>query len=85
MRCSPVIAIASLVCLVALTGEKLRSYPADTEMTSASRSTDNRELCRLIKDFLSQLGYRGIVDLELRLDRRDGRHKILDFKPTRRR
>lgn len=68
-------------CLVALTGEKLRSYPADAGMTSASRTTDNPELCRLLEDFLHKLGYRGIVDLELRLDRRDGRYKLLDFNP----
>jgi len=68
-------------CLVAWTGEKLRSYPADAGMTAASRTTDNRELCRLLEEFLAQLGYHGIVDLELRLDSRDGRYKILDFNP----
>ena len=30
---------------------------------------------------LSKLGYRGIMDLDLRLDRRDGQYKLLDFNP----
>jgi D-aspartate ligase len=50
-------------------------------MTSASRSTDNQELRNLLEDFLSGIRYRGIVDLELRKDRRDGRYKLLDFNP----
>jgi len=68
-------------CLVSLTGEKLRSYPADAGMTSASRSTDNEELRVLLERFLARIGYRGIVDLELRRDLRDGRYKLLDFNP----
>ncbi|SRR6266851_525070 len=68
-------------CLVAVTGEKLRSYPAGAGMTSTSRATDNREIRCLLEDFLSQLGFRGIFDLELRLDCRDGRYKLLDFNP----
>jgi D-aspartate ligase len=68
-------------CLVSLTGEKLRSYPADAGMTSASRSTDNQKLRQLLGSFLSRLEYWGIVDLELRQDQRDGIYKLLDFNP----
>ena len=30
---------------------------------------------------LGQLGYRGFLDLDLRLDARDGQYKLLDFNP----
>ena len=30
---------------------------------------------------LTKLGYQGLLDLDLRLDRRDGRYKLLDFNP----
>lgn len=68
-------------CLVSLTGEKLRSYPANAGMTSAARTTDNQALRAIAENFLASIGFRGIVDLEFRQDLRDGQYKLLDFNP----
>ena len=68
-------------CLVSMTGEKLRSYPARAGMTASGRISDNPELRRIAENFLARIGYRGIVDLEFRRDLRDGAYKLLDFNP----
>ena len=36
---------------------------------------------RLCIDFMKRLGYRGIVDIDLRYDNRDSEYKILDVNP----
>ena len=68
-------------CLVSMTGEKLRSYPAHAGMTASGRSWDNPELRTIAENFLGRIDYRGIVDLEFRRDVRDGTYKLLDFNP----
>jgi D-aspartate ligase len=68
-------------CAPAFTGVKERSYPAYAGLTSLGRSQPNPELRDQVTDLLSRLGYQGLLDLDLRLDRRDGRYKLLDFNP----
>ncbi|HXP20777.1 MAG TPA: hypothetical protein VN840_14130 [Streptosporangiaceae bacterium] len=68
-------------CRPAFTGVKVRSYPAHAGLTTLGRSTLNVRLRDQITVLLSQLGYRGVLDLDLRLDRRDGQYKLLDFNP----
>jgi D-aspartate ligase len=67
--------------IVGFTGIKLRSYPPHAGPTTLGRTVANPELraqaCRLVK----AIGYRGIMDLDYRLDRRDGQYKLLDFNP----
>jgi predicted ATP-grasp superfamily ATP-dependent carboligase len=71
----------SSVCRPAFTGVKERSYPAHAGLTSFGRSAPNPRLCDQVTALLAKLGYRGIVDLDLRWDPRDGQYKLLDFNP----
>ncbi|NEA43901.1 ATP-grasp domain-containing protein [Streptomyces sp. SID11385] len=67
--------------LALFTGVKVRSWPPHAGMTARAYVVDNPELAALAQDFVKQLGFAGIVDLDLRFDRRDGRYKLLDFNP----
>jgi D-aspartate ligase len=68
-------------CLVSFTGVKLRSYPPYAGATSLGRCQDNETLRGHAEQLLYAIGYRGIVDLDYRLDLRDGEYKLLDFNP----
>jgi D-aspartate ligase len=72
---------ASSVCQPAFTGVKERSQPLGAGGTSLGRSTANDKLRDAITAFLARLEYRGIVDLDIRLDKRDGEYNLLDFNP----
>jgi D-aspartate ligase len=72
---------ATSACAPAFTGVKERSYPAHAGLTSLGRSEPNAELRDQVTQMLTKLGYQGLLDLDLRLDRRDGRYKLLDFNP----
>lgn len=72
---------AASACRPAFTGIKERSYPAYAGLTSYGRSAPNLALRGELTGLLRRLGYAGIVDLDLRLDPRDGKHKLLDFNP----
>jgi D-aspartate ligase len=71
----------SSTCRPAFTGVKERSYPAHAGLTSLGRSEPNAALRDQVTGLLTRLGYQGILDLDLRLDRRDGQYKLLDFNP----
>jgi D-aspartate ligase len=68
-------------CLVGFTGRKLRSYPAHAGPTSLGRWVPNEELRHQAEELFQVVSYQGIMDLDFRLDRRDGRYKLLDFNP----
>jgi D-aspartate ligase len=68
-------------CRPAFTGVKERSYPAHAGLTSLGRSTANTRLRDEVSALLARLGYRGILDLDLRWDARDDQYKLLDFNP----
>jgi len=68
-------------CLVSFTGVKLRSYPPYAGATSLGRCQDNETLRGHAEQLLETIGYRGIMDLDYRLDLRDGEYKLLDFNP----
>jgi D-aspartate ligase len=68
-------------CLVSFTGVKLRSYPPYAGATSLGRCQDNETLRGHAEQLLDAIGYRGIMDLDYRLDLRDGEYKLLDFNP----
>ncbi len=65
----------------ACTGIKDRSYPAHAGLTSFGRWAQNAALRADLIALLARLGYRGIADLDLRRDDRDGQYKLLDFNP----
>lgn len=67
--------------LAAFTGLKQRSWPPRAGVTTAAISLPNEQLRELATGFLRAIGYRGIVDMDWRLDRRDGQYKLLDFNP----
>lgn len=72
---------AKSICRPAFTGVKERSYPAAAGLTSLGRSAANEELREKITSLLAKLGYRGILDLDIRFDERSGEYNLLDFNP----
>ena len=68
-------------CLVGFTGVKLRSYPPKTGGTTLGVCRSNPLLLDQAKMLFRRLGYRGILDMDWRLDHRDGQYKLLDFNP----
>jgi len=67
--------------LLAFTGRKLRSYPPFAGPTTLAVSVPNDALREQTEAFLSSIAYSGIMDIDYRFDRRDGRYKLLDFNP----
>jgi predicted ATP-grasp superfamily ATP-dependent carboligase len=72
---------AASVCRPAFTGVKERSYPAGAGLTSLGRSVANSKLRDQVTSLLGRIGYRGLLDLDIRMDARDGRYHLLDFNP----
>lgn len=68
-------------CRLAFTGRKLRCYPAFAGPTTLGIPAANETLCRQTERLLNATGYTGIMDLDYRLDGRDGKYKLLDFNP----
>ncbi len=68
-------------CPVAFTGVKYRSWPPRAGVTSYARVVTNDALAQQSEELCRRLGFRGIVDLDWRFDRRDRRYKLLDFNP----
>ncbi|QHC20393.1 ATP-grasp domain-containing protein [Streptomyces sp. GS7] len=66
---------------VLFTGVKVRSWPPYAGMTACAHVVDNPQLASMTGDFVRRIGFAGIADLDWRLDRRDGRYKLLDFNP----
>jgi D-aspartate ligase len=67
--------------LVHFTGQKLRQHPPYTGMTTLGICQDNEVVETTTKQFMKAIGYRGIVDMGYRYDRRDGQYKLLDVNP----
>jgi D-aspartate ligase len=63
------------------TGVKVRSWPPYAGMTACAYAVPNPELARMTAEFVARTGFCGTADLDWRLDRRDGRYKLLDFNP----
>ena len=72
---------ASSNCLVLFTGVKLRSWPPNTGATACGIAVANPELAELAQRFCKAVGFRGVADLDVRYDRRDGQYKLVDFNP----
>jgi predicted ATP-grasp superfamily ATP-dependent carboligase len=68
-------------CLVGFTGRKLRQWPVGTGATSIGVCIRNEPVERRVIDFMAAIGYRGLLDLGLRYDARDGEYKLLDINP----
>ncbi|MDJ0464368.1 ATP-grasp domain-containing protein [Streptomyces sp. H27-C3] len=72
---------ADSTALAMFTGVKVRSWPPHAGMTASAYVVDNPELAEIAAQFIKQVGFSGVVDLDLRFDRRDGQYKLLDFNP----
>lgn len=68
-------------CLAAFTGRKIRQWPPYHGVTSLGVCAPNPKIEGVTRDFLSSLGYHGIVDVGYRYDTRDGQYKLLDVNP----
>jgi D-aspartate ligase len=65
-------------CKASFTGIKLRQSPPDAGATTLGECRPNEELAAAATSFMQKLGYRGAVDIDYRLDRRDASYKLLD-------
>lgn len=68
-------------CVAGFTGLKLRSSPPHAGMTTLGKSVENGVLLQQAKTLLKAISYAGIMDLDYRLDKRDGQYRLLDFNP----
>ena len=68
-------------CLAGFTGQRLRLLPPHMGHTSLGICRSNPELQRIASEFISGIGFRGIVDGEFRYDERHGTYKIVDANP----
>lgn len=68
-------------CLAGFTGRKLRQRPANTGITTLGICLRNETVDKSIRVLLQSLGYRGMVDIGCRYDKRDGQYKLLDVNP----
>ncbi|HET8606520.1 MAG TPA: ATP-grasp domain-containing protein [Gaiellaceae bacterium] len=68
--------------LGALTARRLRQYPMDFGRASTFVETAHLpEAAEPARALLARLGYTGLVEVEFKLDPRDGRCKLLDVNP----
>jgi D-aspartate ligase len=68
-------------CVFGVTGKKIRRFPVNTGVTSLGVCLHNETVHRTTREFMKAIGYRGILDIGYRYDRRDGQYKVLDVNP----
>ncbi|MFI8826005.1 ATP-grasp domain-containing protein [Streptomyces sp. NPDC053431] len=68
-------------CSTGATGRKERSWPDGAGLTAVGRWAANPAVDTLAREMLSALRYRGVCDLDFRLDRATGAYHLLDFNP----
>ena len=68
-------------CRFGITGRKLRQTPPHMGSTSLGICEHNETVFQLTTDFMSAIGYTGILDIGFRYDARDGQYKLLDPNP----
>jgi predicted ATP-grasp superfamily ATP-dependent carboligase len=68
-------------CLCSFTARKLRQRGPRTGPTTLGECAHNETVSVAAQRLLSELDYRGIVDMGFRYDRRDGLYKLLDVNP----
>jgi predicted ATP-grasp superfamily ATP-dependent carboligase len=68
-------------CAFAITGRKLRQWPAYQGVTTLGICVKIGAIEEITNRFMKAIGYRGIVDIGYRYDSRDGLYKVLDVNP----
>jgi D-aspartate ligase len=67
--------------LFALSGAKLREYPVDRGLATLAVLRPNATVIDTALRFLRAVGYTGPLDMDFRIDERDGLCKLIDFNP----
>lgn len=67
--------------LFGATGKKIRQSPVYTGSTSLGICLKNNVVEEMTKKLMKKIGYKGILDIGYRYDRRDGKYKVLDINP----
>jgi D-aspartate ligase len=68
-------------CIFGITGKKIRRFPVNTGVTSLGICLHNETVLSTTASFMKAIGYRGILDIGYRFDRRNGQYKVLDVNP----
>lgn len=68
-------------CLVGFTGRKLRQGGPHAGPTTLGECVANAAVAGATRLLAREVGYRGIIDIGFRYDRRDGLYKLLDVNP----
>jgi predicted ATP-grasp superfamily ATP-dependent carboligase len=68
-------------CLFGGSGRKERAYPPQAGLTTLGRWLPNPAVEELATRLAAHLGYRGVLDLDLRRDPDTGEYHLLDFNP----
>lgn len=66
---------------VVFTGRKVRTWPAHGGALAAGYTAPDPQLAVSTRLFCGKVGFRGIFDIDWRLDRRTGCYYLLDFNP----
>lgn len=68
--------------LVSVVARRARQYPLDFGRSSSFVETvDAPEVENAARRLLESIGYTGLIEVEFKYDRRDGRYKLLDLNP----
>ena len=68
-------------CVFAVTGKKLRQWPAYKGVTTLGICVKMETIENITKEFMTAVRYKGILDIGYRYDSRDGLFKVLDVNP----
>jgi D-aspartate ligase len=68
-------------CLFGITGKKIRQTPTYTGATSLGVCLKNDIIAETTEYFMKSIGYKGMLDIGYRYDKRDGKYKVLDINP----
>jgi len=67
--------------LVLFTYKKLRMLPIMGGTTAKAQSVLNDELCKISSKLLKKLKWHGVVNIDYKKDKKDGKFKLLDINP----
>jgi D-aspartate ligase len=68
-------------CLFGMTGRKICQSPPVAGVTSFGVCERNDDVLEISKRFITSLGYKGMIDIDYRYDKRDCKYKVIDVNP----
>ncbi|MGD0578967.1 MAG: ATP-grasp domain-containing protein [Bryobacteraceae bacterium] len=69
------------VLVSAFTARKVRQWPETGGVTAAGCSTAEKHLVDMVLPFFEKWRWCGAAEVELKFDRRDGQHKVIEINP----